>query len=141
VPHPIDSEIVLGTISDLSRVDELRVDAVVSLCPLGLRDIPAAGMSPRDHIEFWLNDHDEDQTNPHLDFVLDDVSSALRQFRAEGKRVLVHCRTGTVRTPAIALRYAVDIGVASDLAERSRGAARPAARGAARLWDVAAHGA
>jgi ADP-ribosyl-[dinitrogen reductase] hydrolase len=141
VPHPIDSEIVLGTISDLSRVDELRVDAVVSLCPLGLRDIPVAGMSPRDHIEFWLNDHDEDQTNPHLDFVLDDVSSALRQFRAEGKRVLVHCRTGTVRTPAIALRYAVDIGVASDLAERSLRAALPEARGSGRLWDVAAHGA
>jgi ADP-ribosylglycohydrolase/predicted protein tyrosine phosphatase len=141
IEHPIDSEIVLGTISDLERFEELGVDAVVSLCPLGLRDIPVAGMSPRDHIEFWLNDHDEDETNPHLDFVLDEVSSALRQFRAEGKRVLVHCRFGTIRTPAVALRYAVDIGVASDLAERRLREALPEARGSGRHWEVAAHGA
>ncbi len=141
VPHPFDSEIVLGTISDLTRLEELRVDAVVSLCALGLRDIPAPGMSSRDHIEFWLNDEDESETNPHLDFVLDDASSALRQFRAEGKRVLVHCRYGTVRTPAIALRYAVDIGVAPELAERRLRESLPAAKGSGRLWDVAAHGA
>jgi ADP-ribosylglycohydrolase len=141
VPHPIDSEIILGTISDLARLEELRVDAVVSLCPLGLRDIPAPGMTSRDHIEFWLNDEDREETNPHLDFVLDDASSALRQFRAEGKRVLVHCRYGTVRTPAVALRYAVDIGVAPDFAARRLREALPMAKGEGRLWDVAAHGA
>ena len=141
VPHPIDSEIILGTISDLSRLAELRVDAVVSLCALGLQDIPAPGMTSRDHIEFWLNDEDEAETNPHLDFVLDDASSALRQFRAEGKRVLVHCRFGTVRTPAVALRYAVDIGVAPELAERRLREALPQAKGDGRLWHVAAYGA
>jgi ADP-ribosylglycohydrolase len=139
--HPIDPDIVLGTISDLSRVRELGVHAVVSLCPLGLHDIPADGMSPRDHIEFWINDDDEEESNPHLDFVLDDVSSALRQFRAEGKRVLVHCRQGGQRTPAVALRYAVDLGVAPELAERSIREALPDIRGEGRLWDVAAHGA
>jgi ADP-ribosyl-[dinitrogen reductase] hydrolase len=141
IPHPIDPDIVLGTISDLGRVRELDVQAIVSLCPLGLRDIPAEGMTARDHIEFWINDEDEEESNPHLDFVLDDASSALRQFRAEGKRVLVHCGRGTQRTPAVALRYAVDLGVAPELAERSIRGALPHIRGEGRLWHVAAHGA
>jgi ADP-ribosylglycohydrolase len=141
LPHPIDPDIVLGTISDLRRVTELDVQAVVSLCALGLHDIPAEGLSAREHIEFWINEDDEAESNPHLDFVLDDVSSALRQFRAEGKRVLVHCRAGTQRTPAVALRYAVDLGVAPELAERSIRSAMPDIRGEGRLWDVAAHGA
>jgi ADP-ribosylglycohydrolase/predicted protein tyrosine phosphatase len=141
VPHPIDPDIVLGTISDLGRVHELDVQAIVSLCALGLEDIPASGMTAREHIEFWINDEEQEETNPHLDFVLDDASSALRQFRAEGKRVLVHCRSGTQRTPAVALRYAVDLGVAPELAERSIREALPGIRGRGRLWDVAAHGA
>lgn len=141
LPHPIDPDIVLGTISDLARAKELRVQAVVSLCPLGLGDVPAPGIAPRDHLELWINEDDEEDSNPHLDFVLDDVSSALRQFRAEGKRVLVHCRQGTQRTPAVALRYAVDLGVAPELAERSIREALPGIRGEGRLWDVAAHGA
>ena len=141
IPHPIDPDIVLGTITDLGRVRELGVQAIVSLCPLGLDDIPAEGMTARDHIEFWINDGEHEDSNPHLDFVLDDASSALRQFRAEGKRVLVHCRLGTKRTPAVALRYAVDLGVAPELAERSIRAALPGIHGEGRLWHVAAHGA
>ncbi|MEO7751946.1 MAG: ADP-ribosylglycohydrolase family protein [Terracoccus sp.] len=141
MPHPIDPDIVLGTITDLGRVRELEVQAVVSLCSLGLRDIPAEGMTARDHIEFWINEDDEEESNPHLDFILDDASSALRQFRAEGKRVLLHCRSGSERTPAVALRYAVDLGVAPELAERSIRSALPDIRGEGRLWDVAAHGA
>jgi ADP-ribosylglycohydrolase/predicted protein tyrosine phosphatase len=142
LPHPIDPDIVLGTMADLERVEELDVDAVVSLCALGLEDIPAPGMTARDHIEFWINDEDHSgSNNPHLDFVLDDASSALRQFRAEGKRVLVHCRNGFERMPAVALRYAVDLGVAPELAEKSIRAALPGIRGEGRLWDVAAHGA
>ncbi len=141
LPHPIDPDIILGSISDLARVAELNVSAVVSLCALGLNDIPATGMTAREHLEFWINDDDEEESNPHLDFVLDDISSALRQFRAEGRRVLVHCRRGTVRTPAVALRYAVDLGVAPDLAESAIKAAMPGIRAEGRLWEVAAHGA
>lgn len=142
LPHPIDPDIVLGTIADLERVEQLDVDAVVSLCALGLEDIPAPGMTARDHIEFWINDEDSTgSVNPHLDFVLDDASSALRQFRAEGKRVLLHCRNGFERMPAVALRYAVDLGVAPELAEKSIRAALPGIRGEGRLWEVAAHGA
>lgn len=141
LPHPIDPDIVLGTISDLTRARELGVQAVVSLCALGLDDIPAKGITPRDHLEVWLDEDDSEESNPHLDFVLDDVSSALRQFRAEGKRVLVHSRLGRNRTSAVALRYAVDLGVAPELAEHSIRQAMPGIRGAGRLWHVAAHGA
>lgn len=142
LPHPIDPDIILGTMADLERVRDLDVDAVVSLCALGLEDIPAAGMTARDHIEFWINDEDTTgSANPHLDFILDDASSALRQFRAEGKRVLLHCRNGFERMPAVALRYAVDLGVAPELAEKSIRAALPGIRGEGRLWEVAVHGA
>ncbi len=140
LPHPIDPDIILGTMSDLSRTVELGVQAVVSLSPLGLDDVPAGGIPRRDHLEVWMNEDDTEDSNPHLDFVLDDVSSALRQFRAEGKRVLVHCRDATHRTPAVALRYAVDLGVAPELAERSILHAMPGIRGEGRLWHVAAHG-
>ena len=141
LPHPIDPDIVLGTFSDLFRTKELGVQAVVSLSPLGLLDLPAQGITPRDHLEVWMNEGDAEESNPHLDFVLDDVSSALRQFRAEGKRVLVHGSKGGHRTPAVALRYAVDLGVAPELAERSIRRAMPQIRGEGRLWQVAAHGA
>ncbi|MBB2987104.1 ADP-ribosylglycohydrolase family protein [Terracoccus luteus] len=141
LPHPIDPDILLGSISDLRRARELGVQAVVSLCPLGLDDVPAEGMSPRDHIEFWFNgDAGDADANPHLDFVLDDASSALRQFRAEGKRVLLHCHTGSSRAPAVALRYAVDLGVAPELAQTSIRSAVPDVRAEGRLWEVAAHG-
>ena len=67
IPHPIDPDIVLGTITDLGRVPELDVQAIVSLCALGLDDIPAAGMTARDHIEFWINDEEqEEQPAPRL---------------------------------------------------------------------------
>ena len=49
---------------DLFRVEELDVQAVVSLCPLGLQDIPAQGITPRDHIEFWINDDDARGVKP-----------------------------------------------------------------------------
>ena len=55
--------------------------------------------------------------------------------------MLVHCRQGGQRTPAVALRYAVDLGVAPELAERSIRQALPDIRGEGRLWHVAAHGA
>ena len=59
---------------------------------------------------------------------------------AEAGPVLVHCRNATHRTPAAALRYAVDLGVAPELAERSILHAMPDIRGEGRLWHVAAHG-
>jgi ADP-ribosyl-[dinitrogen reductase] hydrolase len=55
--------------------------------------------------------------------------------------VLVHCQQGGQRTPAVALRYAVDLGVAPELAERSIRNALPEIRGSGRLWHVAAYGA
>ena len=58
----------------------------------------------------------------------------------QGKRVLVHCRDATRNTPAVALRYAVDLGVVPELAERSILHAMPGIRGEGRLWHVAAHG-
>ena len=96
--------------------------------------VSAHGIAERPHRPDWAADvpksvqviHSKDWTGPD---------------GLEGKRVLVHCRHGVQRTPAVALRYAVDLGVAPELAERSIWAALPAIRGEGRLWEVAAHGA
>jgi ADP-ribosyl-[dinitrogen reductase] hydrolase len=107
VPHPHDSEVLLGTMADLRRVDDLGVDAVVSLCRVGSRELAGTRVAAADHVECWLVDSDDPAENAHLEFVLDDAAEAVRLLRSEGKRVLLHCVAAQHRTPAVAVRYAV----------------------------------
>ncbi|USQ79199.1 ADP-ribosylglycohydrolase family protein [Ornithinimicrobium faecis] len=109
-PHPQDDKVLLGTMTDLDRVTELGVDAVVSLCRLGSDDFAPAGIAPTDHGVFWLIDHDDPAHNQHLDHVLTQAATAVRDLRAEGRTVLLHCVAAHHRTPAVALRYAQLLG-------------------------------
>jgi hypothetical protein len=113
VPHPHDPEVLMGTFADLFRTRELGVDAVVSLCRLGVDDAKAEGVDPRDHLEVWLVDRESPESNQHLEFVLDDAAAAVAMLRAEGRRVLLHCVAAHHRTPSVALRYALLLGVDS----------------------------
>ncbi len=97
VPHPCDDGVLLGGIN----ADHRRADAVVSLCQVGREDFPQ--VAPGDHLQVWLVDHPGCNSNPH--FVIDQAARAIAEFRAEGKRVLVHCHAGQSRTPAVAARY------------------------------------
>jgi ADP-ribosyl-[dinitrogen reductase] hydrolase len=139
VPHPHDPDVLMGTFADLFRTRELGVDAVVSLCRLGVDDAKVDGVAPGDHVEAWLVDLEDPAANQHLDFVLDDAAAAVAMFRSEGKRVLLHCVAAHHRTPSVALRYAELLGVGTGEAA----AAIQSALGcpiSGLLWKAARHG-
>ena len=54
-----------------------------------------------------LVDQDGTEANPHLALVMEDAADAVAQFRAEGKRVLLHCVAAQSRTPSVAALYSV----------------------------------
>jgi ADP-ribosyl-[dinitrogen reductase] hydrolase len=78
-------------------------DAVVSLCRMGSDSAPLPGVAPQDHVESWLID--EDDANLDLAGQLVDAASAVRDLRAEGKTVLLHCVHAHSRTPTVAAVY------------------------------------
>ena len=119
-PHPHDDGVLLGAILDL---DHAPVDAVVSLCRIGVAQRRIA-----DHVEVWLIDDPDPDTNPNLDLVLRDAADAVAAFRAQGKTVLLHCVQAQSRTPSVAALYAtLHRGVAVERALDEVVAALPAA--------------
>ena len=102
--HPHDPGVRLGAIGALHFPPD-DVDAVVSLCRLGVDEVPAPGVAPEDHVEVWLVDSPEPAANAHLDFVLHDTARTIAGLRAEGRTVLVHCVQARSRTPAVAALY------------------------------------
>jgi hypothetical protein len=99
VPHPWDDGVLLGSLG----ADYRQVDMVVTLCQAGRDDFPQ--LPPDAHIQVWLVDHRGDNNQPH--YVIDQAARAVAAYRAEGKRVFLHCYAGQSRTPAVAARYAV----------------------------------
>ena len=45
--------------------------------------------------------------NPNLQLVMEEAADAVAAFRAEGKRVLLHCVAAHSRTPSVGALYAV----------------------------------
>lgn len=109
VPHPADSGVLLGAAPAISRDD---YDAVVSLCRMGTAD---ANVPSEDHARFWLIDAAGADNNAHLEFVLRDAAEAVAAFRAEGKRVLLHCVRMESRTPTVAALYGAKLRGVSGL--------------------------
>ena len=104
VAHPHDPLVLLGSVRALHRLPD-GVDAVVSLCRLGVDETPPS-VQPRDHIEVRLVDAGPAE-NPHLSFVIDSAARAVAALRQEGRTVLLHCVGGRSRTPIVAARYSV----------------------------------
>ena len=100
VVHPLDDGVLLGGAPALSRDD---YDAVVSLSRVGTLD--GARVPAEDRATFWLLDAAGTGANAHVEFVLQDAAEAVRQFRSEGKRVLLHCVRMESRTPTVAALY------------------------------------
>jgi protein-tyrosine phosphatase len=76
-----------------------------------------------------LVDQDGTEANPHLALVMEDAADAVAQFRAEGKRVLLHCVAAQSRTPSVAALYSVrHLGVEPARALREVCAVLPDAR-------------
>ncbi|WP_249336099.1 protein-tyrosine phosphatase family protein [Sinomonas gamaensis] len=103
VAHPADSGVLLGAAPATSHDD---YDAVVSLCRMGTAD---ANVPSEDHARFWLIDSALAADNAHLEFVLHDAADAIATFRAEGKRVLLHCVRMESRTPTVAALYGAKV--------------------------------
>src|SRR5690606_31941769 len=100
LPHPLDPEVLLGTTTDLHRVEELGVDAVVSLCRVGRKEFARGPVRPQDHALAWILDDDDPRSHQHLRWALDDAARAVAELRGEGRRVLLHCVAAHHRTPS-----------------------------------------
>ena len=116
--HPHDSEVLLSGIDVAYGALPVggSVDAVVSLCRVGTGNLDHFALDASDRVEVRLIDQDGD-ANPHLRLVMEEAADAVAAFRAEGKRVLLHCAAAQSRTPAVAALYSVrHCGVAPEVA-------------------------
>jgi len=98
--HPDDDGVLLGAVG---AVRPGVADAVVSLCRMGSGSAPLSGVPPEDHVESWLIDKDD--VNLDVAGQLVDAAAAVRELRAEGKTVLLHCVHARSRTPTVAAVY------------------------------------
>jgi ADP-ribosyl-[dinitrogen reductase] hydrolase len=102
--HPHDDQVWLSGVGLLAELPE-GVDAVVSLCRLGVDDVPVPAVQSGDHVEVWLVDRPDLASNPNLDFVLNEAAGIVAELRAKGKTVLLHCVQAQSRTPTVAALY------------------------------------
>lgn len=86
------------------------VDAVVSLSRVG-----SGFAGQREHVEFWLVDSWDPESNPNLRYVLKDAADTVAELVAEGRTVFLHCVAAHNRTPSVAALYlALHCGVDVD---------------------------
>ncbi|MCA1781534.1 MAG: hypothetical protein ABR500_09480 [Dermatophilaceae bacterium] len=136
-PHPDDPGLLIGTLADLDRAEELDVEAVMSLCRIG-KDQVAPGRVPSDrHAHLWLIDSEDADDNPNLYAVLTGAALLARRWRAEGRRVLVHCVAAERRAPSVALVYAGALGADIDEADRRIQDLHPRVHARGLLWEAA----
>jgi ADP-ribosyl-[dinitrogen reductase] hydrolase len=123
VQHPDDGGLLLGAMGALKNV---TTDAVVSLCRLGTEEA-ALTADPADHVEFWLID--EEDANLDVVGVVQDAARTVRELRAEGKTVLLHCVHAHTRAPVVAAAYGMLVtGSSYDAALRRVQAVLPSGR-------------
>ncbi|WP_062516816.1 ADP-ribosylglycohydrolase family protein [Demequina gelatinilytica] len=124
--HPHDDGVLIGGVGHLADLPA-NIDAVVSLCRIGVREVPAR-IGPSDAAEVWLVDDANSGANMHLEFVLEEAADAVAALRANGKRVYLHCVAAQSRTPTVAALYATrHLGVEPERALAEVMAALPAA--------------
>ncbi|WP_291382639.1 ADP-ribosylglycohydrolase family protein [Demequina sp.] len=124
--HPHDEGVWIGAVGMLDDLPA-GVDAVVSLCRIGTRQVPDA-IAAGDRVTVRLIDKEAPGENPHLEFVLTEAADAVAALRAEGKTVLLHCVQAQSRTPTVAALYSMrHLGVDGERAVREVCAALPQA--------------
>ena len=121
--HPHDAGVWLSSATALDDLP-MGVDAVVSLCLVGRRQVPDG----IEQVGFRLIDVTDPASNPHLDFVIRDAAETVAALRAEGKTVLVHCVAAQSRTPTVGVAYAMLLGIEFDRALAEVCGALPYAR-------------
>ncbi len=93
-----DPDVILGAEGDAQDLEDC--DAVVSLSRVGYNFLGG-----QEHIEFWLIDSEDAESNPNLELVLRDAAKTVADLRAEGKKVFLHCVAAHNRTPSVAALY------------------------------------
>lgn len=102
VPVPSDPGVIAGNLAALASVEAAwDIDAVVSLCRVGTREVGDGVEHHRFHLV------DQPGAHPHVGFVLDQAVEAVRTLRGEGKRLFVHCVAAASRTPTVVAGYLV----------------------------------
>jgi ADP-ribosylglycohydrolase/predicted protein tyrosine phosphatase len=138
--HPHDDGVILSGVDAAYghvAIPDGRIDAVVSLCRVGTTDLDHFGLRPDERIEVRLVDTTRPSDNPNLQLVMEEAADAVAAYRAEGKRVLLHCVAAQSRTPSVAALYSVrHLGVAPEVALRQLCDALPAASPKQALADV-----
>ncbi|MBD3923288.1 ADP-ribosylglycohydrolase family protein [Nocardioides cavernae] len=130
VTHPLVDGVWIGGALPLDDLPE-DIDAVVSLCRVGTRQVPDHVAS---HAVRLLDTVAED--NPNVAFVIDDAARTVLRLRNEGKRVFLHCVAAHSRTPTVAARIAMLDGHSLEESVTAVVAALPAARPRAFLIDA-----
>ena len=126
IAHPHDRGVYLGGIGALNRL-LADVDAVVSLCRIGRRQVPDS-VKREDSVSVWLVDSAAAADNQYIDFTLTEAADMVARMRKEGKTVLLHCVQAHSRTPAVGALYAArHLGVPIDDALRDINAVLPMA--------------
>lgn len=104
VQHPHDAGVWLGDVA-VAEDSPAHIDAVISLCRMGIGQIPRLPASER--VTVWLIDEAGPSANPNLDFVLADTADVIAEMRAEGRTVLAHCVVAQSRTPTVGAAYSI----------------------------------
>ncbi|MGF9755057.1 ADP-ribosylglycohydrolase family protein [Microvirga sp. 0TCS3.31] len=122
VAHPLVDGVWIGGALPLDDLPD-AIDAVVSLCRVGTRQVP--GRVAR-HAVRLLDTVAED--NPNAAFVIDDAARTVLRLKDEGRRVFLHCVAAHSRTPTVAARVAMLEGHPLEESLRAVVAVLPAAR-------------
>lgn len=126
VAHPHDRGVYLGGIGALDRLPS-NVDAVISLCRIGRRQVPDT-IDRENCVAVWLVDSSTQEDNQYVDFTLTESADMVARMRREGKTVLLHCVQAHSRTPTVGALYAArHLGVPIDDALRQVSAVLPMA--------------
>ena len=94
VTFPVDDAVTFG---DVASLPDPTADVVISLCRVGLDDVPAL-----ENELVWLLD---DDGNADVARVLADTADGIAWLRQRGKSVFVHCVRAESRTPAVAMAW------------------------------------
>ncbi len=108
VQHPHDEGVWIGDIRGLRALPD-GIDAVVSLCRVGLEEGPRSAVAASDHVNVWLMDSAEQADNLNLDLVSRQAVDVIGELRREGKQVYLHCVQAHSRTPFIATLYGAQV--------------------------------
>jgi predicted protein tyrosine phosphatase len=105
--HPHDNQVILSGFNAASGTIKVpkEIDAVVSLCRMGIDDIRHLKLRPGNHVEVRIIDIPGD--NAHTELTLTDAADTVAYFRSQGKTVLLHCVAAQSRTPTVAALYAI----------------------------------